>query len=183
MTSLPPSIIIAIATLTLFLSLTIVLRYAIADNFARTRLLMTAFFVFLVFTITISFWEHAFATLPYTIPSGFVGVVIGYVLGVQTERQKLMMQGLEEYMEHFAHIHLRDFFDLNWWSFINFYSVMGALLLINFVGLSNVIFEGTELWAVATSVFGAFLIGTIIPYLVHLWTIRILPRGLGRRRR
>ena len=83
-----------------------------------------------------------------------------------------MLQGIEEYMEHFAHIHFHDIKSLTWWSFINFYSVMGALLLINLVGLSNVIFEGAELWAITTSIFGAFLIGTIVPYLAHLWSIK-----------
>jgi hypothetical protein len=173
MSSLPVSIIFVIAVLTLFLSLTVGLKYAIENDFVRIRLVMTLFFCFIVFTLTISFWDHWLMTLPYTIPSGFVGVVIGYVLGVQTERRKLSMEGIAHYMEHFAHIHFGDIHSLTWWSFINFYSVMGALLLINMVGLSNVIFKGTELWAVATSVFGAFLIGTIIPYLYHLWTIRL----------
>lgn len=172
MFQLPLSVVIVLAVLTAFLAVAVGLKYAIRSAFVRTRLLMTLFFCFIVFTLTVSFWNHALATLPYTIPSGFVGVVIGYVLGVQTERRKLSMQGVAHYMEHFAHIHFHDIRSLTWWSFINFYSVMGALLLINLVGLSNVIFEGTELWAVTTSVFGAFLIGTIVPYLFHLWTIR-----------
>jgi len=172
MTSLPLSIIVAVAILTVFLSLTIGLRYAIRSNFVRTRLIMTAFFVFIVVTLTVSFWHYALATLPYTIPAALIGMVVGYLLGVRTEREKLMLQGIEEYMEHFAHIHFHDIKSLTWWSFINFYSVMGALLLINLVGLSNVIFEGAELWAITTSIFGAFLIGTIVPYLAHLWSIK-----------
>ena len=69
MTSLPLSIIVAVAILTVFLSLTIGLRYAIRSNFVRTRLIMTAFFVFIVVTLTVSFWHYALATLPYTIPA------------------------------------------------------------------------------------------------------------------
>ncbi len=174
---LPPSIVLAIAILTVFLALVVGLKYAVQDNFTRTRIGMTAFFVFIVVTLTISFWEHALVTLPFTVPSAIVGIIIGYVLGVRTEQQKLAMHGLEYYMDHFAHIHLSDFMHLTWWSFINFYSVMGALALINLVGLTNVIFAGseslTELLAICSSVFGAFLIGSIVPYLLHLWSIRL----------
>jgi hypothetical protein len=134
---------------------------------------MSFFFIFIVATLSISFWDLAFMTLPYTIPALGIGILAGYVLGVRTERQKLAMQGLEHYMEHFAHIHLHDFRSFTWWSFINFYSVMGGLFLMNLVGLSNVIFSGVEMWAIATSVFGAFLIGTIVPYLAHLWSINV----------
>jgi hypothetical protein len=144
------------------------------DNFARTRLVMTSFFAFIVFTLTISFWRFALDTLPYTVPATLVGMLVGYLLGVRTEQQKLAMQGLQYYMGHFAHIHFHDIKSLTWWSFINFYSVMGGLLLINLVGLSNVIFRGVEMWAIATSIFGAFLIGSIVPYLTHLWSIRVM---------
>ena len=77
-------------------------------------------------------------------------------------------------MEHFAHIHLGDIAQLQWWALINFYTVMAALLLINLVGLSTVIFEGRESWALATCAVGAFLLGSIAPYLAHLWS---LPAG------
>lgn len=169
---LPPSIIIVLAALTLFLMVAVGLRYASSSTFVRIRLVMTLFFVFIVATLTISFWDVALQTLPYTVPSAFVGGVLGYVLGVQTERRKLSAQGMAEYMEHFAHIHFHDIKSLTWWSFLNFYSVMGALVLINLVGLSDVIFAGSETWAIATSVFGAFLIGSIVPYLFHLWSIK-----------
>ena len=53
MINLPPSIIITIAVLTVFLSLVVVLKYAIEDNFSRTRLMMTAFFFFIVTTLTV----------------------------------------------------------------------------------------------------------------------------------
>ena len=74
-------------------------------------------------------------------------------------------------MENFAHIHFHELRALNWWALINFYSVMGALLLINLVGLTTVIFHNTKPLTLLTSAFGAFLIGTIIPYLIHLWSI------------
>ena len=172
MDQLPVSIPIVIAVLTIFLTYTVGLTYTIRSNFVRTRLIMTSFFFFIVITLSISFWNFALATLPYTIPAACIGALIGYFLGVQTERNKLDAQGLELYMEHFAHIHIRDVRALNWWSLINFYSVMGGLALINLVGLSNVIFHGSEFGAIATSVVGAFLIGTIVPYLMHLWSIQ-----------
>ncbi|MDO8624173.1 MAG: hypothetical protein Q7R54_02345 [bacterium] len=172
MTSLPPSIIIVLALLTVFLSLSVGLRYAIRSQFVRTRLIMTLFFFFIIGILTISFWRSALLTLPYTVPAVLFGALVGYLLGVRTERKKLTAQGLAHYMEHFAHIHFHDIRSLTWWSFINFYSVMGALVLINLVGLSNVIFLGAEAGVIATSMFGAFLIGTIIPYLAHLWSIR-----------
>jgi hypothetical protein len=138
---------------------------------------MTLFFCFIVTTLTLSFWQHALATLPYTIPAALIGALIGYVLGVRTEQKKLTMQGVAEYMAHFAHIHLHDIKSLTWWSFINFYSVMGALVLMNLIGLTNVIYLGAEFGAIATSVFGAFLIGSIVPYLIHLWSIRATTQG------
>lgn len=168
---LPPSIIIVLAVLTLFLMIAVGLRYAISSTFVRTRLVMTLFFMFIVATLTISFWSVALQTLPFTIPAAIVGVLLGYVLGVTTERRKLSAQGMAHYLKHFAHIHIHDIKSLTWWSFLNFYSVMGALLLINFVGLSNVIFKGNTEWAILTSMFGAFLIGSIVPYLVYLWSI------------
>lgn len=168
---LPASITIVIALLTLFLIFITVVKYATQNHFARTRLTMTSFFVFIVMTLTISFWQFTFATLPYTIPATLLGVLLGYMLGVRTEQQKLRTQGLRYYMEHFAHIHITDVQELTWWSFINFYSVMGGLLLINLVGLSSVIFRGIETWAILSCVFGAFLLGSIVPYLAHLWSV------------
>lgn len=173
MDTFPLSITLVLILLTVFLSFSTGLAYVIHSRFLRTRILMTSFFFFIVGTLSISFWDYALATLPYTIPTSIIGIGIGYILGVQTERRKLQMQGLEHYMQHFAHIHLRDIQSLTWWSVINFYSVMGALVLINIVGLSSVIFQGSQAWAIAASMFGAFLIGTIVPYLVHLWSIPV----------
>ena len=172
MEALPISIIVVVAVLTLFLSLLIVLKYAVVDNFTRTRFIMTAFFCFIVATLTISYWEFFFDTLPYTVPAGLVGVFAGYLVGVRTAEEKLSEQGVRYYMEHFAHIHITDVSEFNWWSLINFYSVMGALALINLVGLTTVIFHNLKPMTLATSAFGAFLIGSIIPYLIHLWRIK-----------
>jgi hypothetical protein len=171
MDQLPASITLDIALLAVFLSFITALKYAIPSNFVRTRLIMTSFFCFIVLTLSISFWHYAMATLPYTVPAWAVGLLLGYALGVTTERQKLASQGVQYYMEHFAHIHFSDIKNLTWWSVVNFYSVMGGLLLINLVGLSTVIFKDVEPLAIATCVVGAFLLGTILPYLAHLWTI------------
>ncbi len=172
MEGVPLSVIAAVAVLTLFLSLLTALKYAVADNFTRTRLIMTAFFCFIVATLTISYWPFFFATLPYTVPAGMLGVIIGYFVGVRAAEERLNTEGLRHYLEHFAHIHLKDSSSLNWWSLINFYSVMSALALINLVGLTTVIFNNTKPLTLATSAFGAFLIGTIAPYLIHLWSIK-----------
>ena len=172
MEALPTSIIVVIAVLTLFLSLLTALKYAVEDHFTRTRFIMTAFFCFIVATLTISYWPFFFDTLPYTIPAGLVGVCAGYLVGVQTAREKLSAQGLRYYREHFAHVHTKDIASFNWWSLINFYSVMGALALINLVGLTTVIFHNLKPMTLATSAFGAFLLGSIVPYLIHLWSIK-----------
>jgi hypothetical protein len=132
---------------------------------------MTAFFCFIVATLTISFWEFFFATLPYTIPSGLVGIAAGYLIGVRAAEERLHAEGVRYYLAHFAHIHIEKE-DFNWWSVINFYSVMGALVLINLVGLTTVILHNLKPFALATSAFGAFLIGSIVPYLIHLWNIK-----------
>jgi hypothetical protein len=169
---LPTSITITVLVLTVFLSFITVIKYTVENRFVQTRLLMTSFFFFIVATITISFWQYSLITLPYTVPAWLLGALIGYVLGVRTEQQKLRAEGLAYYKKHFAHIHIKDIEKLTWWSVINFYSVMSALILINLVGLSTVIFRGAEIWAIATSTVGAFLLGTIAPYLVHLWSIK-----------
>ena len=172
MQQLPPSIIIVIAVLTAFLTVTVALTYAIRNNFVRTRLIMTLFFLFIVTTLSVSFWDHKYLTFPYTIPSAALGAILGYFLGVRAAEKKLRMQGLAYYTEHFAHIHIHEIKSLNWWTLINFYSVMGGLLLINLVGLSSVIFRGAEEMSILTSMVGAFLIGTIVPYLMHLWRLK-----------
>ena len=168
----PVSVIIVVAVLTAFLVFITTLKYAVEDNFTRTRLIMTAFFCFIVTTLTVSYWPFFFATLPYTIPAGLVGMLAGYIVGVRTAEKKLSAQGIRYYMGHFAHIHLKEVNPLNWWSFINFYSAMGALALINLVGLTTVIFHNLKPLTLATSAFGAFLIGSIVPYLIHLWSIK-----------
>ena len=172
MEQLPISITLALALLTAFLCFVVALKYAELGNFVRTRFIMTAFFFFIVATLSISFWSYAAISLPYTIPAALVGMVLGYLLGVRTEQQKLRTHGLAHYMEHFAHVHGQDIASFHWWSVINFYSVMGGLLLINLVGLSTVFFNGDSSSAVRTSMVGAFLLGTIVPYLLHLWSIK-----------
>lgn len=172
MDQLPTSITLTIALLTIFLCYIVILNYNVADNFRRTRLSMTSFFFFIVITLSISFWQYTLATLPSTIPAFLVGALIGYVIGVRTAEKRLNTEGTAHYMEHFMHVHAQEFKKLTWWSLINFYSIMGALVLINFVGFSTVLFRQNELLAIVTSSVGAFLLGTIAPYLVHLWSIR-----------
>ncbi len=169
---LPISITLDIALLTIFLCFIVALKYTAMSNFVRTRLIMTAFFFFIVGTLSISFWHYAAVSLPYTIPASLAGVLLGYMLGVRTEQQKLRTHGMVHYMEHFAHVHAHDFAALNWWSVINFYTIAGGLLLINLVGLSTVFFGGEIVSAVRTSMVGAFLLGSIVPYLFHLWSIK-----------
>lgn len=172
MEALPTSIIAVIAILTIFLSLLTALKYAVQDDFTRMRFIMTAFFCFIVATLTVSYWQFFFATLPFTIPAGLVGIVAGYFVGVRAAEQRLRAEGVAHYLTHFAHIHLEKD-AVNWWSLINFYSVMGALLLINLVGLTTVIFHNLKPMTLATSAVGAFLIGSIVPYVIHLWTINV----------
>lgn len=167
---LPVSILLAIALLTLFLSYLVVLKYNVPSNFNRTRLGMTSFFFFIVITLTLSFWHFTLATLPYTIPAFIVGGFLGYLVGVRGAEDRLKAEGIAHYREHFAHVHIRGLTNLTWWSVVNFYSVAGALVLINLVGFSTVIVR-SELLAIATSSVGALLLGTIAPYLYHLWSI------------
>lgn len=171
MQQLPASIIATIAALTVFLSLVVVFKYAVSDKFTRMRLVMSAFFCFIVTTLTVSYWPFFFATLPYTVPAGTVGVLVGWLIGVRAAQARLAAEGAAHYLKHFTHIHLQDVAEGNWWAVINFYSVMSALILINLVGLTTVIFHNLKPMTLATSAFGAFLIGSIIPYLIHLWSI------------
>lgn len=164
-------IIIDLALLAVFLISITASRYSAQDNFARTRFIMSALFVYIVASLTVSFWRVSLATLPFVIPAFLVGALIGHVAGVRTERQKLLVNGIEHYMAHFARINRKDLKTFTWWSFINYYSVTCALVLINLIGLSTVLMHGSELLAIETSVVGAALIGSILPYLVHLWRL------------
>ncbi len=168
----PGIITIGITVLTIFLTFITALKYAIPNVFVRTRLIMSSFFIFIVITLTISFWRYTFPSLPFTIPAFTMGALIGWSIGVRTEKEKINTTGIEYYMGHFAHVHIGDFRSLTWWSLINFYSIMGGLILINLVGLSTVIFHEREWLAIFTTVVGAFLLGTITPYITHLWSIR-----------
>lgn len=171
MEQLPNSITITILVLTIFLSFITALKYMVKNDFVRTRMIMTSFFFFIIATLSISFSQYTLATLPFTIPAFGVGALIGYLVGVRTAEARLKAEGLAHYTKHFAHVHIDELQHLTWWSVINFYSVMSALVLINLVGLSTVIFHQAESWAIMTSGVGAFLLGTIAPYLLHLWSI------------
>lgn len=169
---LPGSVILTIAVLTVFLMFVTGLKFASTDRAAYTKLVMTGFFLFIVTTLTISFWEYALDTLPFTIPAALLGMGAGHFVGVRAARERIEAEGLAEYVEHFAHVHLGELHDLRWWKVVNFYTVMMSLLLINFVGLTDVIFHEAKNWAIVTSTVGAFLIGTIVPYLIHVWSIK-----------
>lgn len=161
-----------IAALAAFLIFLTALKYAIADEFVRTRAIMTSFFLFIVFTLTLAFWPYTLASLPYTIPAAGIGIALGYFVAVKAAQERLLVEGVEHYLEHAMHVRLADLTALRWWSVINVYSIMGALLLINLVGLSTVWFVGRQSWAIATCAFGALLLGSIVPYLVHLWSLK-----------
>ncbi len=171
MTQLPGSIILIILVLTAYLIFTVALKFAVTERALRLKLMMTSFFFFIVATLTISFWPYALDTLPYSIPSAFLGILVGHFVGVRAAKRRLETEGLEHYLEHFAHIHTSELQKLTWWTLVNYYSVMVALVLINFVGLSLIIVENTRLWAIITSAIGAFLLGTVAPYLIHVWSI------------
>ncbi|KND50375.1 MAG: hypothetical protein AB202_01825 [Parcubacteria bacterium C7867-007] len=171
MTPFNSTVIIVVALLALFLISITVSKYAMHDNFLRTRFIMSALFGFIVLTLTISFWKFALMTLPFTVPSMLVGIGLGYLIGVRTEQQKILTHGIEHYMERFARIEHKDVKNLTWWSLINFYSIMCGLILINLIGFTNVILQGSPGFIIATSVVGAAFIGSILPYLYHLWTL------------
>lgn len=172
MAQLPLSIVLTIVILTVFLMFVTGLKYASLPRFLHTRLMMTAFFLFIVATITVSFWEYALMTLPYSAPAFVAGIIAGAVLGVRAAQERLEKEGAA-YLEHFANIHPHELRKLTWWTLVNFYTVMSALLLINFIGLSTVIFHEARNWVLLTSAVGAFLLGTIVPYLIHVWTIKV----------
>jgi hypothetical protein len=166
------TVTLTIAALAAFFIFLTAVKYAVDDDFDRTRLIMTSFFVFIIFTLTLAFWPYRYSSLPYAVPALFVGVGLGYFVAVRAAKERLMMEGITHYIEHATHVHLKDVRALRWWSLINFYSVMGALLIINLVGLSMVWFRGNDTLAIATCVFGAFGVGTLAPYLYHLWGLK-----------
>ena len=165
------TIILVLAALVVFLSLLMVFKYAIADNFTRMRFIMTSFLVFIVTTLSISFWHYALYSLWFTLPAFGLGLALGYGFGVKAAERRLATNGVRHYIEHFHRISKTDLKALNWWSLVNFYSIMGGLVIMNMVGLSVFLFPGFETIALATTVIGAFLIGTLVPYIVHLWSV------------
>lgn len=165
-------IILVLCALVIFLSFITILKYAVKDNFYRTRLIMTSFLAFIVATLTISFFEYALMSLYFTVPAFLLGAYLGHAIGVTAERQKIAAKGVAHYVEHFHHISKRDLKSFTWWSIVNFYSIMGGLILINMVGLSTFIFPKYPMVAIATTILGAFLIGTLVPYIVHLWSVK-----------
>lgn len=171
MAQLPISIVLTIAVLTVFLMFVTGLTYSGLDHFRRTRLMMTGLFLFIVATLTISFYEFVLLTLPYTIPACLGGIAIGALVGVRAAKERLEKEGAA-YLEHFAHIPAHELRKLTWWSVVNYYTVISALLLINFVGLATVIFHEARTWVLTASAVGAFLLGTLVPYLIHVWTIK-----------
>ena len=167
----PYVVTLSIALITTFLIAATAIKYGMEKStFARNRAIMTLFVFFVTMTLGVSFWHNIMSAITYIIVSLVVGVLIGYFVGVETAKKKLTMQGLEYYTEHFAHIHIHDFKKLTWWSVINFYSVIIALFMINLIGLATVIFK-TEIWAVISLSAGAFLLGTLLPYILHLWSL------------
>lgn len=160
-----------IALLAAFLISIAAFKYAIEDNFLRTRLVMSALFIFIVSTLTISFWPYAGLTFNYSFPALLIGIILGQIIGVRTEQQKIIEEGVERYAEHFAHIRKEDVKKLTWWSVINYYSISCGLILINLIGFTNIILHGSENFIIATSVVGALFTGSIIPYLIHLWSL------------
>lgn len=172
MQALPSSIILTVAILTAFFIFLIAAKFAIEDDFRRTRLVMSAFFLFIVITLTVCFKEFFFATLPFTIPAGLAGVIAGFIIGVPAAEDRLKKEGLSRYRQDFAQIETKGVKGFAWWSVLNFYTVMSALVLINLIGLTTVLLHNLKPMALVTSAFGAFLIGSIVPYLYHLWTLK-----------
>ncbi len=166
------TVTLTIAALAAFFIYLTAVKYAVEDEFDRTRLIMTAFFAFIVFTLSVAFWPYRYTSLPYAAPALLVGIGLGYFVAVRAAQERLMMEGVAQYIEHATHVHMKDVRALRWWSLINFYSVMGALLIINLVGLSMVWLKGNDTIAITTCVLGAFGEGTLAPYLYHLWSIR-----------
>jgi hypothetical protein len=162
---------VAIAALAGFLLFITALKYGIPDAFVRTRLIMTAFVAFIIVSLTAAFWRYTADSLVYSVPALLLGMLAGHEVGVKAAQEKLAMQGVRNYMEHVAHVHIADVSNLQWWSVINFYSIAGALLVINLLGASVVFFDGRKVWALITCAVGAFLVGTLVPYLMHLWKL------------
>jgi hypothetical protein len=162
---------IAIAALAAFLIFITALKYAMADTFMRTRLIMTAFVLFIVIAITASFWRYTIPSLGFSVPALVLGMLVGHLIGVRAAQEKLVAQGVERYIEHITHVNLGDPQNLEWWSVINFYTIAGALVIINLLGLSVVLFNQSLMLALTTCAIGAFLVGTLVPYLVHLWSL------------
>src|SRR3569623_318091 len=175
MYALPSSIIITIADLTVLFIAIVALKFAVEDDISRTRLTMSAFFLFIVVTLTLCFKDFFFATLPYSIPAGIVGVILGVFIGLPAAQERLKKEGLSRYRQDFASLEARGVRGVHWWTFLNFYTVITALVLINLVGLTTVLLHNLKPMALVTSAFGAFLIGSILPYLWHLWTLK--PKG------
>lgn len=166
------AVMTALAALVIFLCLVVVLKYAIKGNFTRTRIILTLLLGFLVAVVLLAFWQHIAASATTMLTAFLLGVLIGERGGVRPAQRKIATEGVRYYMEEFVHTSKEELKAFTWWSIVNFYAIMCALIMMNLVGLSRILFDGNMYLATGVVAFGAFLIGVTLPYVIHLWRVR-----------
>lgn len=166
------AVVTALAALVIFLCLVTVLKYAIRGNFTRTRIIMTALLFFLVAVVLLAFGPYITESATTMFTAFLLGLFIGERAGVRPAQRKIATDGVQHYIEHYVTDNKDEIKTLTWWSIVNFYAILCALIMMNLIGLSRILFEGHTTIAIGVVAFGAFLIGTILPYIIHLWRVR-----------
>jgi hypothetical protein len=165
------AVVTALAALVIFLCLVTVLKYAIRGNFTRTRVILTLLLVFLVAVVLLAFWQYIAASATTMFTTFLLGILVGERAGVRPAQRKIAIDGVQHYMEHYITSNKDEIKTLTWWGLVNFYAIMCALIMMNLIGLSRILFEGNRELAIAVVALGTFLIGTIVPYIIHLWRV------------
>lgn len=163
--------IITVGLISTYLLSLLYAKHTVRSSFMLTRVTVSAFVVTMFTVLFIVYWQYV---VDYAVSASFAllaGTLVGHFLAVEVERHKISERGLAHYVEHYLHVHVKTLDNLEWWSVVNVHTIIVTLLLVNIIGLNELIFDSPE-WTRFIIVASNFLIGTTIPYLIHLWTIK-----------
>lgn len=164
-------VIISIGLLSAYFFFLLLMRHAVRNHFLITRFTITAFIVYMFATLIVVYWTPMMDNAVQGSVAFLAGLVLGRFMAVTVERRKIAEEGLSNYLEHYLHIHIKSLENLEWWSIVNVHTVIVTLIFIDLLGLNRTVYDSAPA-TLFIVVLALFLVGTVIPYAVHLWTIK-----------
>jgi hypothetical protein len=161
----------AVGFLSAYLFFLLLMKHRTRSSFALTRITLTSFVVFAFLTLFVVYWRFVIDEAVWASIALLAGTFVGRFLAVEASQKRIAEEGLGNYFEHYLHIHIKSLHKVEWYSLVNVHTIIVALVLINMLGLNELIFESPE-WTRFSIVFANFLVGTCIPYMIHLWTLK-----------